>query len=228
MDARKEIRERLDVLFQNAPENRASWELQEELFSNCIERYYDLVNEGMEEERAINMVISNLGNVEDLIAELPEYDMELQHALRMHQKQRTAIITSISVGLYILAGVVLLIGAFIGEVWNFEYAPLIGLIVAMLICIVPTCMLVYSAKQYPKYKKKEDTLVEEFKEWSNDSKKTKTVRAALSSLLWTVTVAVYLIVSFMTFAWHITWIIFIIASCLEAAINLFFKLQEWK
>ena len=52
--------------------------------------------------------------------------------------------------------------------------------------------------------------------------------AVVVFLLWTVVTLVYLAVSFLTFQWQITWIIFLIGACLEAAINLAFRLGEMK
>lgn len=226
MEARERIRSQLDELFVGAPQNRAAWELQEELLANSMEKYQDLLSTGMDEESAMNSVLAGIGNVDELIAALPgDYVEEQMYHDEM--RSRSAMTTAIAVGLYIAAGVVFFLGMFLAS-FLWEPAMFIGLILAGLICIIPTCMLVYNAKRYPSYKKKEETVVEEFKEWSNDSKKAKSLRAAVSSLLWTVVTLVYLAVSFLTFQWHITWIIFLIGACLEAAINLAFRLGEMK
>jgi len=70
-------------------------------------------------------------------------------------------------------------------------------------------------------------VVEEFKEWSNDNKKAKSVRGgAISSLVWTLTILIYLLLSFWTGAWYITWILFLVAVCIEAVVTLVFRIRE--
>ena len=48
------------------------------------------------------------------------------------------------------------------------------------------------------------------------------------SALWSITIALYLIISFMTFAWHITWLIFIIAGVIESLINVLYTIKKRK
>lgn len=226
MEVRKKIRDELDRLFVNAPQNRAAWELQEELLANSMERYDDLVKEGMQPEDALNNVISSIGNVDELIAALPPEDKgPTGGVLDETDRHRSAMFTTVAIGLYIVAVVIFLVGAFIG---SYFYEPMIfvGLISAALICIVPTCMLVYNAQRHPRYKKKDDTVVESFKQWSSDTNQLKSVRKAISSIIWTLAVVLYFIISFATFAWAYTWIIFPLAACVEAVVGLLFRLKE--
>ena len=78
----------------------------------------------------------------------------------------------------------------------------------------------------PKYSKYEDTMVEEFKEWKGKKDKNKEIRKAISSIIWTLTVIIYIFISFTFGIWYISWIIFIIASLIENIITLIFKLGE--
>ena len=227
MEIRKRLQDHIDRLFYNAPPNRAAFELKEELMANSMERYADLTARGMSDEEAYGSVIGSIGNVDELLAALPADDLAAQSDWELDRREHSAGITALSVGLYIFAGVVFFAGAAAGAVWDGVWV-LIGLAVAAAICIVPTCLLVYNAYRWPKYTKKEETMVEDFKEWTADSKKAKSLRGAISSLLWTFTVAVYLIVSFTTFAWSITWMIFIIAAFVEAFITLLFRLKDMR
>ena len=49
---------------------------------------------------------------------------------------------------------------------------------------------------------------------------------SLSSALWTLTLAVYFILSFSTHAWHITWVIFLIATAAEQLLKACFDLKK--
>lgn len=225
METREKISKQLDVLFVNAPRSKAAWELQEELLVNCIERYDDLVAGGMTPEQAETTVIDGIGNVDELIAALPQDGRRTEEAYEGERRQRSALIMAISIGLYIFAGAILIISAFLSDFYG-DNLVMIGFSVALFICIVPTTLLVYNAYRWPSYKKKEDNVVESFKEWNNDSQKTKSVRKAISSLIWTITLVAYFVISFLTFAWHLTWILFLVGACVEAAVSLIFNLRE--
>ncbi|MDL2294938.1 permease prefix domain 1-containing protein [Ruminococcaceae bacterium OttesenSCG-928-D13] len=224
-EIREEIRREIELLFAGAPKTRASWELQEELLANCMERYEDLTADGMEPREAVRAVVGSIGNVDELIASLPEEDGVMGFVWDAQRRRNSALTVTIAVGLYILAVVVFFTGMALTTFFG-SIAYLIGIICAVVVCIIPTCMLVYNAYRYPKYERKKDTVVENFKQWNNDSAKVKQIRGAISSMLWTLTVVVYMLVSFLTGAWYITWVIFLISGCLESAIILFFKLKE--
>lgn len=223
--ARQQIRDEIERLFANAPKTKAAWELQEELLANCMERYEDLTAEGMAPEEVIENVVASIGNVDELIADLPAEDGVVGFAWDAQRRRNSALIVTLSVGLYILALVVFSIGLYISVV-SYQPAIFIGLIVAGFVCIVPTCMLIYNAYRWPKYERKQDTVVENFKQWNQSNEKLKAIRKAVDSLLWMLTVVVYLLVSFITHAWWITWIIFLISACLQSVVALVFKMKE--
>jgi hypothetical protein len=52
------------------------------------------------------------------------------------------------------------------------------------------------------------------------------VYKAISSALWTLTVVLYVLVSLATRAWHITWLIFLIATALDNIIKACFDLRR--
>ena len=228
MDEKERLQQHIDGLFENAPRSRAAYELRDELLTNSIERYEDLLKSGLGEEPAFQSVIDNIGDVDELIGALPDENRERDEMLRQESRERNAMVLTISVGLYILAGVVFFAGVALGEYLQSDVASVLGLAVAGLLCIVPTCMLVYNAATRPKYNKKDDTVVEDFKKWSDGSKKAKQVYKAASGLIWSICVLAYLLISFTTGAWGITWILFVATACIEAAINLLFKLWELK
>ena len=89
-------------------------------------------------------------------------------------------------------------------------------------------LLIYTAKTKPQYLKKEDTIVEAFfKAWQADGEgERKNLMKSLSSALWTLTLAVYFILSFSTHAWHITWVIFLIATAAEQLLKACFDLKK--
>ena len=71
-----------------------------------------------------------------------------------------------------------------------------------------------------------DIKVYDFKAWQADQGQKKSVLRAVSSALWTLTVAVYFLISFYTRAWHTTWIIFLIAAAEEQLLKACFDLKR--
>lgn len=104
---------------------------------------------------------------------------------------------------------------------------LLGLIIAAVICIVPTCMLVYAANMYPDYhKKKENSMVEEYKEAVYEKNRDKAIRESLGVIIWMITIAFYFVISFSTGAWHISWVIFLIGVCVQSVAELVLNLRK--
>ncbi|HEX3025726.1 MAG TPA: hypothetical protein VHR42_00630, partial [Clostridia bacterium] len=68
--------------------------------------------------------------------------------------------------------------------------------------------------------------VEEFKEWHSSNSDKVRIRKSISSVLWPLVVITYLLVSFFTGQWGITWIIFLIGVAIENIIRAVFELKR--
>ncbi|WP_346961819.1 permease prefix domain 1-containing protein [Clostridium sp.] len=64
------IRNYLDNIFSNLPKSAEIIKLKEELLSNMEEKYRELKESGKTENEAIGIVISEFGNIDELIMEL--------------------------------------------------------------------------------------------------------------------------------------------------------------
>ncbi len=220
------MRNHIEKLFEDAPKSRKAFELREELLANSQERYQDLLATGVSEDDAFRHVISSIGNVKELFQGLN--DPIVVDKTELEGKiQKIAILRTVAVGLYIFSVFVFLV-CNMSDMYSSLDLSLVGFAAMIFISIIPTCMLVYAANIYPKYRKTEDTIVEEFKEWKSESKKAKSVKGAVSCIIWTATLLLYFAVSFATFAWYVTWIIFVAAACVQAIAELIFRLKEIK
>jgi hypothetical protein len=207
----EKLRRYIDDLFANAPSTVRAVELKEELFQNLTDKYNDLIAEGKSEEAAYNIAIASIGDVDSLISGLSG----TRSAESKASKNRTAIITSVAIALFILSPVpVILIQNEMGIMGLFLFVA------------IGTALLIYNGVTREKYVKADDTMVEEFKEWKQNGKqKSKAVDAIVSSF-WLIAVCVYIVVSFTTGAWHITWIIFLIAAAISSMIRGLFMLKQ--
>lgn len=223
------IRKYIDELFADAPKTRKAMEWKEEVVVNTIDKYHDLISEGYNEEDAWQMVIHSIGDVTELFEELRE---ENPLSLSEEQRKKRAVLNAVAAGLYIFAGVVFLAWMLIAR-WNFFYMyddvmMQVGLILAALICIPPTCMLIYAANMYPNFSKKEDSLVENYKEAKYIRNRERAIKTSISAIIWLVTLIIYFIVSFLTYEWQVTWIAFLIGGCAQAIAFLVFSLKRGK
>lgn len=229
MKMEEKIRQHFNELFAETPKTRRTLELKQEMLQNALDKYQDLRAEGYAEEDAYENVVNSIGDVSGLLTEMEEADY-----LNLPEKDRKkrAMLKAVSVGIYIFAGVVFFFFGMLDEIWpGSHYFDLqtIGLCLAALICIPPTIMNVYAANMYPsRANKKNDgnkDMVEEYRERRYAGKRDKAVKNSIYTIVWTVAVIVYFIVSFSTYAWHITWIIFLIAACVQAIVGLIFNLK---
>ena len=67
--------------------------------------------------------------------------------------------------------------------------------------------------------------VPKFEKTKKEKKQDKVIRQ-INEIIGGIGVAVYFIVSFLTMAWHITWVIFIIIGMLNGIVKLIFMLKE--
>ncbi len=215
----EKIRKEVNTLFENAPNTKRANDLKDEIISNAEDKYEDLIKQGKKEEEALQTVINEIGNVDELLEELNKNN-PIHTEYSQTARKKTALIVSICVGLYILAVISCVV---LDEVGVPDFVTASGFLT---IAGLSTCILIYHFMTKPKYTKYEDTMVEEFKEWKGKKDKNKEIKKAIDSILWTLTVIIYLIISFTFGIWYISWIIFLIASLIENIIKLMFKLGE--
>lgn len=215
----EKIRKEVNILFENAPNTKRANDLKDEIISNAEDKYEDLVKQGKKEEEAMQTVMQEIGNVDELIEELNKTN-PIHAEYREEARKKTGLIVSICVGLYILSVISCVVLDELG-LPDFVIASSF-----LAIAGFSTCLLIYHFMTKPKYIKYEDTMVEEFKEWKGKKDKNKEIKKAIDSILWTLTVIIYLIVSFTFGIWYISWVIFLIATLIENIIKLMFKLGE--
>lgn len=222
---KEKIRQHFNQLFAEAPKTRGALDLKQEMIQNAIDKYDDMVADGYSEEDAYQNVIGSIGDVTELFSEVEEKNLL---TLPEKDRKKRAMLTATAVGLYIFAGAVFLFFGMINDITRNYWYDLtsLGFILAILICIAPTIMLVYAANMYPDYTKKEKgDMVEEYKEAKYSSNKGKAVKRSINTIIWTVTLILYFLISFETYNWHITWIIFLIAVCVQSIVGLIFELK---
>lgn len=216
------IKNYVEVLFSDIPRSKKANELKEELLSNMSERFEDYIQGGKTENQAYSLVISSLGDIDEMLVEVMPSDEFLKSA--NYYRKRNAKNTAISVAMYII-GVVFLIGfAAIGDfMGNEDFYAIIGLLIMLLISAVATGIIIYSNMSMPlEYKDYNKEITKEFKDI--DSKHGRLLKNIVS-IYWLIATFIYLAISFITMRWEITWIIWILAAVFESIIKTIYEMR---
>lgn len=200
---REQLIQYVELLFAGA-ENCE--DTKQEILQNTLDRYDDLIAEGKTPEAAYRLAITGIGDINEILgrkdAVLPAMP---ETAARKDAGRDTPVkklLRAIAVGLYILCPLPLFV---LGEIGMDTF----GLCGTLCFVAVATVLIILGSK-------KADNEVDK-KEDDEEEPKSE-LGKSVSSLIWAIGLAVYLIVSFLTMAWHVTWVIFPILGAVNALV----------
>lgn len=217
------LRSYMDYLFKEVPPSKKAVELKEEILQNLTDKYRDLLSEGKTEEAAYNIAIASVGDISELLESLKEEkaDSRQEPTDEYRQwKQRSAVFVAVAVALYIVSVIPVIISE---EAFHNE---IVGVCLMFTFIAVATGLLIYNNMSKPRYTKKDDTMMDDFKEWNTQNNERKQAMKSIKSALWSIIVVLYFIVSFSTGAWYITWVIFLLGGAVESIIKAIFDLKS--
>lgn len=178
-------------------------DVKQEILQNTLDRYDDLMAEGKTPEAAYRLAITGIGDINEILGRkntalpsAPEITEPMTADTPLNK-----LLRAIAVGLYILCPLPLIVLGDMG-------LGTIGLCGTLCIVAVATVMIILGSKKSPEESR-------EGKEADADKPKSE-LGKSVSSLVWSVGLAIYLIVSFLTMAWHVTWVIFPILGAVNA------------
>lgn len=217
------LRAYMDHLFRDVKPTRSSVELKEEIIQNLVDKYHDMLAEGKTPEAAYNIAVASVGDTDELLAGLHQEKKEenfVSDEAVERGRRKSALLTSVAVMLYIVSVIPPII---ISETTaNDSLAP----VSMFMIIAVATGLLIYNNMTKPRYRKMDDSIVEEFKEWQNQNDSNQRAMKSISSAMWSIIVVIYFVVSFTTMAWYITWVIFLIGAAIEGIMKAVFELRK--
>ena len=215
------LRKYVEDLFAETAPTRKAVELKEEMLQNLTEKYNDLLAGGKAPEAAYNIAVAGIGDISDLLEELENTAINIEFA--SEQRRKSAMFTAIAIMMYILSALPLIV---IAMTTDSQIGITIGLVILFILAAGATGLLIYNSMTRIKSSKRADTMVEEFRQWQTDVDNSKSLRRAISSALWSLIVALYFIISFLTSAWAISWIVFIGGAIIESVIGILFVLKK--
>lgn len=174
---------------------------KQEILQNTLDRYDDLIAQGKSEEAAYRLAITGIGDVSEILGRNDTVPAAVPETKKSTDNDTLTkkLLRAIAVGLYILCPLPLIV---LGELGMDTF----GLCGLLCFVAVATVLMILGAKKQDS-PEKEDA----------DEPKSE-MGKSVSSLIWAVGLAVYLILSFLTGAWHITWVIFPILGAVNALV----------
>ena len=143
----------------------------------------------------------------DELLDGPKKKVEVTSSLSEEEKKRKRIGgLAFSIFLYFIA-----VAWIMTSVAAFKFDAVLSAAIFLVICGAATCIIIYSMIMYKKTKTEKE-------------EKQNKIYKQIDDILSIATVIIYFVVSFLTMAWHITWIIFIIYALITAIVKLIFML----
>lgn len=202
----------VDLLFAGASN---AGDIKQEILQNTLDRYDDLVAQGKTPEAAYSLAISGIGDVSELLSSSSSTEMAESSASKLQTQEHSytpawkKALRAIAVCMYIISIIPLIVLAELDM-------EILGLCGMLAIVGVATALIIITAGGS--------------KEEKEDPTKPLTaqqeLRKAVKSTINTIGLVVYFAISFLTQAWHITWLIFPIMGAVNGLVNACIDLKE--
>lgn len=202
----------VDLLFAGASN---AGDIKQEILQNTLDRYDDLVAQGKTPEAAYSLAISGIGDVSELLSSSASTEMAESSATKLQTQEHSytpawkKVLRAVAVCMYIISIIPLIVLAELDM-------EILGLCGMLAIVGVATALIIITAGSS--------------KEQKEDPTKPLTaqqeLRKAVKSTINTIGLVVYFAISFLTQAWHITWLIFPIMGAVNGLVNACIDLTE--
>lgn len=210
---REQLIQYVELLFAGAPDSN---EIKQEILQNTLDRYDDLIAQGKSPEAAYRLAISGIGDINEILGNptprphaSPNFAADVKTAIEEEaQDTQNRKVKAVAVAMYILCPVPLFILSEFG-------LDTMGLCFTLLLVAAATALIMMNKKNAPEKANQEAPESPE-----------SPLQKSVGSLIWTIGLAVYFIVSFVTKAWFITWLIFPITGCIKGLVNAILDLKE--
>ena len=210
---REQLIQYVNLLFAGAAD---SGEIREEILQNTLDRYDDLISQGKQPEAAYRLAISGIGDINEILGTQPMSAPGISHTQAPKQDEENPVRKKKRAGaimLYILSAIPLIALSDVGE-------GTIGLVLTIIMVAAATYTMIITGRN-------DD---EEDKEAAEPSAKASSpshqLKKSIHAVVDAVTLALYLIISFTTKAWAVTWLVFPIAACANGLADAIIDLKE--
>ena len=216
---RDQLTQYVNLLFAG---NSDAEDIRMEILQNTLDRYDDLISQGKTPEAAYRLAISGIGDIGEILGgqAAPVYSRaNYQHSpvytedttLEKLGLDLSRTMRAVAVGLYILSPIPVIGLDLIGM-------DVLGVCLTLAIVAAATVLMVLFRRKH------EEPVDYERREPTGDQR--KTLKKSINSLISTIGLVLYFIVSFATGAWYITWLVFPIIGAVKRLVNACLDLKE--
>ena len=209
MEAR--IHAHIDHLFAGAPIGERVSEVKLEIYMNTVDRYHDLVAEGKDADTAFREAISTIGDVGEILTSLgvggsgasvgngkkEQKKIARNMRRRLLREHLDTILWMVMLTFYFII-------SFESQAWYITW--LVFLITPALQAVMHAVMDLASAGR-------PDVVY-------LPTKEQKSLRDSLEGAWWLIVTAAYFVVSCMTQAWFVTWVIYLLGAAGDALLSI--------
>lgn len=190
-------------------------DIKQEILQNTLDRYNDLIEEGKTPEAAYRLAIIGIGDINEILGAAngtvftsPTSQASQGKPASGMDTPTKKLLRAIGIALYILCPVPVLVLDSMGMAVT-GFCGLLAMVAAA------TALMILSTTK----DRSQDTAYASQPEESELSK-------SIGSLIWTIGLAAYFILSFLTGAWYITWVIFLIIPAVRGLVTAILDLKE--
>lgn len=210
---REQLIQYVELLFAGAP---GSEEIRAEILQNTLDRYDDLTEQGKSPEAAYRLAISGIGDINEILSgNSPESQPDSVTEVHETEQSETdsvpkQIMRAAGIALYILCPIPLFV---LGDMGMDN----IGLCGTLAMVAIATMLMILGSKKKARSEEKSDAV---------PLSPQQELRKSISSMIGTIGLVLYLIISFATNAWHITWVVFPIIGAVKGLVKAILDLKE--
>ncbi|MBQ6719361.1 MAG: hypothetical protein IJN20_03300 [Oscillospiraceae bacterium] len=206
---REQLIQYVNLLFAGA---QGCEDIKQEILQNTLDRYDDLIAEGKVPEAAYRLAISGIGDISEILG-----TQRISHSVNAHiqepetkeEQQKQKKLRATAIALYILCPIPLFLLSELG-------AATIGLCGLLLMVAIATALIIMSSK-------KEN---EEEKQEPSPMTPQQSLRKTIKNTINVAGLVIYLLLSFTTHAWYITWLVFPIEAAIWELTKAILDLKE--
>lgn len=206
------IHAHIDGLFSGVPAGERVSEVKLELYMNTVDRYEDLLAFGKSPAEAYQEAIDGIGDISEILTSLGVMPSKQSKQAKKEKSRRKVIREHLDSILWMVMLSTYFIVSFATMKWQFTW--LIFLITVALqnafhalFDIIngnrPDCTFVFTREE-------------------------KRMHRRLSSMLWLAVLVLYFGISFLSGAWYISWIIFLLGTAMQNALSIILVMKKTK
>ncbi len=202
---REQLIQYVNLLFAGA---KNCEDIKQEILQNTLDRYDDLIAEGKVPEAAYRLAITGIGDINEILGTKSPAPAPAPAQKTETDTPTKKIMRAVAVGLYILSLLPLIVLSEFGM-------DIVGLCGTLAIVAVATVLILLGAK------KDEDE-----KGDKHGSDPNHQLRKSIEETIFAVGLALYFVISFLTKAWYITWVIFPLIGAVQGLAKAIIDLKE--